>query len=119
MKGKQLTLEEVLNLEDGVKVWVEPMGKTWELYKNDPYISTFTKDKDEYLDLVDMNGMFTGCFDYDDNKNIIGFTSGFECDVYKFIENSVIVINLAQEICNLRGLDLTDDNIEKIISEFS
>lgn len=119
MKGRKLSLEEVLNLEDGCKVWVEPIGKEWELYKNDPYISTFTKDKDGYLDFMDMNGIFTGCFDYDDNKNITDFTNGFECGVYKFIETPLIVHNLAQEICNLRSLDLTDENIEMIIEEFS
>ena len=119
MRGRKLSLEEVLKLEDGYKVWVEPIGKEWELYKNDPYISTFTKDKDGYLDFMDMNGIFTGCFDYDDNKNITDFTNGFECGVYKFIETPLIVHNLAQEICNLRSLDLTDENIEMIIEEFS
>jgi hypothetical protein len=33
--------------------------------------------------------------------------------------NVSIVNKMAQEICNLRGLDLTDDNIRLIVEEFS
>ena len=33
MKGKQLTLEEVLNLEDGTKVWVEDNRKDLEFVR--------------------------------------------------------------------------------------
>lgn len=34
-------------------------------------------------------------------------------------DDSDLVNKMAQEICNLRGLDLTDDNIRLIVEEFS
>jgi hypothetical protein len=35
MKGKQLTLQEVLNLEDGTKVWVEDIS---QIFEDDLYV---------------------------------------------------------------------------------
>ena len=82
MKGRKLTLEEVLNLEDGTKVWVEELD---EDYRSASDLYRKMKEK-LYILNTDM-----------------------QSKEYK----------MAQEICNLRGLDLTDENIEIIIKEFS
>lgn len=112
MKGKQLTLEEVLELEDGTKVWVED-----------------TIIKDEQIGIIEENEIIIddgyGWFDLND------FCEEGYIIVYEWIEDnsnpmmifeeddeSDIIYKLAQEICNLRGLDLTDDNIRLIIEEF-
>lgn len=51
----------------------------------------------------------------------------YRFDSYSFKEGDVefyewiyptVIIKLAQEICNLRGLDLTDENVEMIVKEF-
>ena len=120
MKGRKLSLEEVLNLEDGSIVWVEPIGKEWSLYE-DGYVAKFTKKKDDIYDFEDENGVFAGCFDYGNvssNRPTL-FLKGFEYDVFEYIDSPQVIYLMAQEICNLRGLDLTDENIEMIIKEFS
>lgn len=101
MKGRQLTLEEVLNLEDGTKVWVEELD---EAYKDESQV---------YIKV---------------NKKLVNAKEGFynmEYDkpfftpvvLYEWINNNVIK-DMATEICNLRGIDLTEDNIDKIMKEF-
>ena len=113
MKGRKLTLEEVLNLEDGSKVWVE------ELNEDDKELSS--------LHVVDgrmlVNHRRKEAYDYTDLK----FYKN-ELEFYEWIEESEMpypnkmqqtIKDMAQEICNLRGLDLTDYNIRLIIKEFS
>lgn len=110
MKGRKLTLEEVLNLEDGSKVWVESKD-----YGNKGQIShvmtveSFYKSKN--MRLSDFYDESSGFYSQDAFKNL---------EIFELIEvsNETVYNNMAQEICNLRGLDLTDENIEmyKIIS---
>ena len=114
MKGKQLTLQEVLNLEDGTKVWVE------DTILNDEQIGIIK----EHEIIVD-DGY--GWFDLND------FCEEGYIIVYEWIEdtysntmmlfdeddNDKVIYLMTQEICNLRGLDLTDENIRLIIEEFS
>lgn len=128
MKGRKLTLQEVLNLEDGTKVWIEDNSKIFEddLYvydKLDARVDLMTKRYVGY-DLKTI-GDFHG--------RIIFYEWIEESRIFKIsqdltIDNSVSIIgrnhidiikNMAQEICNLRGLDLTDDNIRLIVEEFS
>jgi hypothetical protein len=47
MKGKQLSLQEVLNLEDGTKVWVEELRESW---KDDSQIFVLNKDEEKMYD---------------------------------------------------------------------
>ena len=123
MKGKLLSLQEVLNLEDGTKVWVEDSrrGYTNELciYKKDDNILLVISDNTNYI--LDVIGVYDNKLEFYEwtdgvkSINISGVKSGMNGEYY----NKSIVINLAQEICNLRGLDLTDDNIRLIVEEFS
>ena len=119
MKGRKLSLQEVLSLDDGSKVWIEPIGKEWSLYE-DGYVAKFTK-KDGIYDFEDENGVFAGCFDYDNvsSNRPTSFLKGFEYDVFEYIDSPQVIYLMAREICNLRSLDLTDENIEMIIEEFS
>ena len=114
MKGKQLSLEEVLQLEDGCKVWIEDDRKMFndELCEYNSY--SF------YLELVKNKS-------HRYNLNYMDAYEG-KLTFYEWIEDSEIpypnnmqqtIHNLATEICNLRSLDLTDENIEMIIEEFS
>ena len=114
MRGKQLTLEEVLNLEDGSKVWVKD-----------------TDERDEQIGIVHQEGETRVFVDDDcgwfDIKYLLEYNGKEYVFFYEWIEESEIpypssmqqtIKNLAQEICNLRGLDLTDDNIRLIVEEF-
>ena len=123
MKGRKLTLEEVLNLEDGTKVWVEDnrSGFSNELcvYKKDDNILLVVSDNTNYT--LDMIGVYKNKLEFYEwiegvkSINISGVKGNMNGEYY----NKSIVINMAQEICNLRGLDLTDDNIRLIVEEFS
>lgn len=113
MKGKQLSLEEVLNLEDGTKVWVESKefgnkGEVLSLLFDRYGYDFILKDCREefYSDCV-----FDSLQVFEWTEREIKKLNTFDC-------NEPIVISMAQEICNLRGLDLTDKNIEKIVEEF-
>lgn len=118
MKGKQLTLQEVLNLEDGSKVWVEDSGEHWD--------NTLCKYDKGLNSLLDMSENLESEYDldfmqyYDDRLTFYEWTN--DEDDMKFSRNipshTKIELDMAQEICNLRGLDLTDDNIRLIIEEF-
>ena len=105
MKGKQLSLEEVLNLEDGSKVWVEELD---EEYRNWSQVYTINKEEKKLYTKRDEFYRFDAyCFE----DNSIEF--------YEWIDEQSKVYKMSVEICNLRGLDLTDDNIEIVIKEFS
>lgn len=112
MKGKQLSLQEVLNLEDGTKVWVEELRESW---KDDSQIFVLNKDEEK---MYDKEGRFYRFDSY-------SFKEG-DVEFYEWIEEftkpkfyPTVIIKMAQEICNLRGLDLTDENIGLIVEEFS
>lgn len=128
MKGKQLTLQEVLNLEDGAKVWVEDI-----CIPKDGGLSYFDKKNctivgDSYYDLYlfgdSKNVEF---YEWIEGKSFSKLWDSIQKAVYEiehdcyipFPYKETIEYKLAQEICNLRGLDLTDDNIRLIIKEFS
>ena len=113
MKGRKLSLQEVLNLEDGCKVWVE------DTILNDEQVGIIEGHK-----IIIDDG--DGWFDLND------FCEEGYVIIYEWIEKLIIqdkietpyysqsiVHNLATEILNLRNLDLTDENIEIIIREFS
>ena len=102
MKGRKLSLEEVLNLEDGSKVWVEELD---EAYRSSSDLYEKTKER-LYILNTDM---------YYDLK--CDFVTPIE--FYEWIDEQSKVYKMSVEICNLRGLDLTDENIEIIIKEFS
>ena len=102
MKGKQLTLDEVLRLEDGSKVWVEELD---ENYKHWSQIYTKLDNR-----ILDKGGEYY--YLYEPNSDI---------EIYEWIEEdncNYNIISMATEICNLRGINLTDDNIDKIMKEF-
>ena len=118
MKGRKLTLDEVKNLKDGTKVWVEDKDC---ISRNGVY------DLDKigemlYSDLYAYDGMLYEFKNYS--------FEDLEIEVYEWLDmdeikpsrilycSSSAHYKMASEICNLRGLDLTDENIEKIIEEF-
>lgn len=120
MKGRKLTLQEVLNLEDGTKVWVE---------NSNPNYSCLC-----YLNLVDRT--LEVCDDVNElyiiDEDLYVAEDNNDVEFYEWIEDSEIVeiksnvpiccstcYKLSEEICKLRGLDLTDDNIRLIVEEFS
>ena len=102
MKGHKLTLSEVLNLEDGSKVWVED--------KEDKELSGVHIVDDKAL----VNHERKKVYDFSD----LEFFKD-ELEFYEWIEEETPLIKMSVEICNLRGLDLTDENIRLIIKEFS
>ena len=103
MKGRKLTLEEVLNLEDGSVVWVEELKdiKMSALHIVDGnYLNDEEKDEAYCFDDIELY--------YKD-----------ELEFYEWIDKQSKEYKMSVEICNIRGLDLTDDNIRLIIEEFS
>lgn len=117
MKGHKLTLQEVLNLEDGSKVWVEDSrrGYTNELcsYKKEDNILLVISDNTNYiLDVIEV---------YENKLEFYEWTSSYSNLMMLFEEDddSDILRKMSVEICNLRGLDLTDGNIRLIVEEFS
>ena len=125
MKGKQLSLQEVLQLEDACKVWVEDNANVFEsdLYiydKENIRVNLLTKESRCGYDLTTIGEFcsrinFYEWIDGVKSINISGMNDGMNGEYY----NKSIVTNLATEICNLRSLDLNDENIEMIIKEFS
>ena len=101
MKGRKLSLQEVLNLEDGIKVWVEELDDGYrgasDLYKKIKE-KLYILNTDMYYDLT------------------CDFITPIE--FYEWIDKQSKEYKLSEEICNLRGLNLTDENIEMIIKEF-
>ena len=125
MKGRKLSLQEVLKLEDGCKVWVEDNANVFEsdLYiydKENIRVNLLTKESRCGYDLTTI-GDFRGRINFYEwidgvkSINISGVKDGMNGEYY----NKSIVANLATEILNLRSLDLTDENTEMIIKEFS
>ena len=113
MKGRQLTLEEVLRLEDGTKVWVEDSDEGYE------QVGTIVEE-DDMLKLDD------GRWFYLSELPFANFVAFYEWIEELFIPDKIetlyysynVIKDMATEICNLRGIDLTEDNIDKIIKEF-
>ena len=102
MKGRKLSLEEVLNLDDGSVVWVEELD---EAYRSSSDLYEKTKER-LYILNTDM---------YYDLK--CDFVTPIE--FYEWIDKKSKEYKMSVEICKLRGLDLTEDNIRLIIKEFS
>lgn len=102
MKGKQLTLQEVLNLDDGSKVWVEEL--------KDIKMSALHTVDGNYLNDEEKDEAY--CFDD------IKLYYMDDLEFYEWIDKQSKEYKMSVEICNLRGLDLTDENIEVIIKEF-
>ena len=103
MKGRKLSLKEVLNLEDGSVVWVEELKdiKMSALHIVDGnYLNDEEKDEAYCFDDIELY--------YKD-----------ELEFYEWIDKQSKEYKMSVEICNIRGLDLTDDNIRLIIEEFS
>lgn len=114
MKGKQLTLQEVLDLEDGTKVWVE---ETEEEFEDWSQVYTINKKEER---LYTKDGQFYKFNSYSFGDKTI--------EVYEWIEEPEMpypnnmqqtIKDMATEICNLRSMDLTDENIRLIVEEFS
>lgn len=103
MKGRELSLEEVLNLEDGTKVWVEEL--------NDIKMSALHIVDGNYLNDEEKDEAY--CFDD------IELYYMDELEFYEWIEEETPLNKMSVEICKLRGLGLTDDNIRLIVEEFS
>ena len=102
MKVKQLSLQEVLNLEDGTKVWVEEL--------KDTTMSALHIVDGNYLNDEEKDEAY--CFDD------IELYYKDDLEFYEWIEEEILLHKMSVEICNLRGLDLTDENIRLIIEEF-
>ena len=122
MKGRQLTLEEVLELKDGTKVWVEELD---ECYKH--WSQIYTKSDDRILDhrgeyyYLNYNQTDVGdieFYEWIDKGKEWSFSKLSESFDTTFELGSYNIISMATEICNLRGIDLTDENINKIMKEF-
>jgi len=117
MKGRKITLQEVLNLEDGTKVWVED-----------------TIIKDEQIGIIEEHKIIIedgyGWFDLND------FCEEGYIIVYEWIEDKLkipdqieepyysqsVVESMANEIARFRypnKYEYDDELIEKIIKEFS
>ena len=116
MKGKQLTLQEVLNLEDGTKVWVEDSrrGYTNELciYKKEDNILLVISDNTNYiLDVIEVY------------QNKLEFYESVEEEKEStLIMYGEIIESMANEIARHRypnKYEYDDELIEKIIEEFS
>ena len=106
MRGKQLTLEEVLNLEDGSKVWVEELNarnSDWSgIHKR--VLDELIAEKDEMIYEI---------------RYLDGLGEDYGIEIYEWIKDDTPLHKMSVEICNLRGLDLTDENIRLIVEEFS
>lgn len=115
MKGKQLTLDEVLRLEDGTKVWAEELD---ENYKH--WSQIYTKSDDRILDKVGGFYYLYELFEDDDMGIYEWIEEEYSNPMMLFEEDdcNYNINSMATEICNLRGINLTDDNIDKIMKEF-
>ena len=116
MKGRKLSLEEVLNLEDGTKVWVEDSrrGYTNELcsYKKEDNILLVISDNTNYiLDVIEVY------------ENKLEFYEWVEEEKEStLIMYGEIIESMAYEIAKYRypnKYEYDDELIEKIIKEFS
>ena len=103
MKGRKLTLQEVLNLEDGRKVWVEELNEKYKELSSLHIMDDKALQNHEKFEAYDFESLEF----YKD-----------ELEFYEWIEEETPLHKMSVEIVNIRGLDLTDDNIESIIEEF-
>ena len=118
MKGKQLSLQEVLNLEDGSKVWVEDTDK---YYGN--VLCSYKKDCKHLKDIYDYE--FESYYALEDYKDY-----GDRLTFYEWVEEEKestlimygeIIESMANEIAMHRypnKYEYDDKLIEKIIKEF-
>ena len=116
MRGRKLSLEEVLNLEDGTEVWVEDnrRGFTNELciYKKCNNILLVISDNTNYI--LDVIGV------YDNKLEFYEWIEGEEEST--LIMYGEIIESMANEIARHRypnKYEYDDELIEKIIKEFS
>lgn len=113
MKGKQLSLQEVLNLEDGSKVWVEDDDE------GDKQVGTINKE-DNSLELMEDSWFYLDDLPDGEYVRFYEWIEEEEKEIkVSYKSMSEIVDSMAQEICNLRSMDLTDENIRLIMEEFS
>lgn len=135
MKGRKLSLQEVLNLDDGTKVWVEELNdiKMSALHIVDGnYLNDEEKDEAYCFDDIELYYMdelefyeWIEEFSYSKTlESVQNIMKEIQYDAYlpllcqTEIKTETPLHKMAQEICNLRGLDLTDDNIRLIVEEF-
>ena len=121
MKGRKLTLQEVLNLEDGTKVWVEDSrrGYTNELciYKKEDNILLVISDNTNYiLDVIEVYENKLEFYEWVEEE--LKIPDQIEEPYY----SQSVVESMANEIARHRypnKYEYDDELIEKIISEFS
>ena len=123
MKGRKLSLQEVLNLEDGTKVWVDFNDKVSEEkfgYEDCHYLC-FKSEQYECLMMCAKPEDRSSGFEIRDNIEVYEWIELYENPMFLFDEydDDKLIRNMATEICNLRSIDLTDENIAKIVKEFS
>ena len=121
MKGKQLTLQEVLNLEDGSKVWVEDSrrGYTNELcsYKKEDNILLVISDNTNYiLDVIEVYENKLEFYEWVEEELKI------PDQIEELYYSQSVVESMANEIARHRypkKYEYDDELIESIIEEFS
>lgn len=111
MKGKQLSLQEVLDLEDGTKVWIDKDNKYHDVYKKEQGYLIGTRCN--IIFYIEYDCPYEAYLWIDEDR----LHSEDKMDTITYFKSTIEA--MATEICNLRSLDLTDDNIDKIIKEFS
>ena len=123
MKGKQLSLQEVLNLKDGSVVWVEDASKIFEddLYiydKENIRVNLLTKESKHGYDLKTI-GDFRGRIKfYEWIEDELAIPDQIEEPYY----SQSVVESMANEIARHRypnKYEYDDKLIEMIIKEFS
>ena len=121
MKGKQLSLEEVLNLEDGSKVWVEELD---EEYRDSSQVYTINKEEKRLYTKRDEFYRF----DYSFEDNSIEFYEWIEDElvipdqIEEPYYSQSVVESMANEIARHRypnKYEYDDELIDMIIKEFS
>ena len=126
MKGKQLTLEEVLRLDDGTKIWVEELSevdlfmscvhtKDKSLLRSDLY-GAYSLSDDKLVEWANIE--FYEWIEESNEWSLSKLETPSKVNIGSCVIQSSFIKDMAQEICNLRGINLTDDNIDKIMKEF-
>ena len=120
MRGKQLTLQEVLNLEDGTKVWVEELrdiGMSALHIVDGNYLNDEEKDEAYCFDDIELYYMDDLEF-YEWIEEELKIPDQIEEPYY----SQSVVESMANEIARHRypnKYEYDDELIEKIIEEFS
>ena len=123
MKGKQLTLQEVLNLEDGSKVWVEELNARYSDWSgiHKRVLDELIAEKDEMIYEI---------------RYLDGLGEDYGIEIYEWVEDTLtiqdeietpyysyeVVESMANEIARHRypnKYEYDDELIESIIEEFS